>query len=110
MPSGGAPEGNLTVLHDPHRRLRHEIAAGVQVRRFVPCSRKSLKRPGYVSSFRYYRASGVTIAFQINTDKGVLGSGKDVLGDILERIMRVLVGNANHANPGHPTARPVPRF
>ena len=47
--------------------------------------------PGYISSFRYYRNSGVTIALQINTDKGVISSDKDALSTIEERLLKVLV-------------------
>jgi len=51
--------------------------------------------PGYVSSFRYYPNSGVTLAFQVNTDKGVIDSSKNVLRKIEVRLMQVLVGETN---------------
>lgn len=46
--------------------------------------------PGYISSFRHYPNSGITIAFQINTDKGVIDSDEDVLSLIEERMMKML--------------------
>lgn len=49
--------------------------------------------PGYISSFRYYPNSGITIALQINTDIGLIGSDEDVLGIIEERMMQVLLRN-----------------
>jgi D-alanyl-D-alanine carboxypeptidase len=76
--------------------------AGVAIRkskRFGPVYGHAGWIPGYVSSFRYYGDSGATVAFQINTDKGVLGGGKDVLGDIQNRIMQVLIGNTKQARP-----------
>ena len=47
--------------------------------------------PGYISSFRHYPDSGVTIAFQINTDNGVIASEKNALGNIEARLMQVLI-------------------
>jgi len=47
--------------------------------------------PGYVSCFRYYRDSGITIAFQINTDSGIIASDEKFLGIIEGRMMQVLV-------------------
>jgi len=41
--------------------------------------------PGYVSSLRHYPEHGVTIAFQINTDTGIIDSDDDVLRIIEER-------------------------
>jgi D-alanyl-D-alanine carboxypeptidase len=54
--------------------------------------------PGYISSFRYYRDSGVTIALQINTDKGVISSDKNTLRNIEERLAKIIIqtnGNQN---------------
>lgn len=47
--------------------------------------------PGYISSFRHYPNSGITIALQINTDRGVISSDKDALSAIEERLLKVLV-------------------
>lgn len=47
--------------------------------------------PGYISSFRHYPDSGVTIAFQINTDNGVIASEENALGNIEARLMQVLI-------------------
>lgn len=49
--------------------------------------------PGYISSFRYYRNSGVTIAFQINTDTGVIANDKNVIRHIEERLMKKVIYN-----------------
>jgi D-alanyl-D-alanine carboxypeptidase len=48
--------------------------------------------PGYVSSLRHYPEHGVTIAFQINTDTGIIDSDDDVLKIIEERLMQVFIG------------------
>jgi D-alanyl-D-alanine carboxypeptidase len=106
------PELLQSVPTDPKlNTVRYGTGVAIQKsRRFGPVYGHAGWIPGYVSSFRYYRESGVTIAFQINTDKGVLGSGKDILGDIQERIMQVLVGNTSLVNPGQPAARLVPGF
>lgn len=47
--------------------------------------------PGYISSFRHYRRNGVTIAFQINTDTGVIASEDNVLSNIEERLLQTLI-------------------
>jgi len=47
--------------------------------------------PGYVSSFRHYADYGMTVAFQINTDIGVIDSDEDVLRNVEERLMQVLI-------------------
>ncbi len=48
--------------------------------------------PGYVSSLRHYPKYGVTIAFQINTDIGIIDSEDDVLRIIEEQLMQVFTG------------------
>jgi D-alanyl-D-alanine carboxypeptidase len=48
--------------------------------------------PGYVSSLRHYPEHGVTIAFQINTDTGIIDCDDDVLRIIEERLMQVFIG------------------
>jgi len=45
--------------------------------------------PGYVSSLRHYPETGVTIAFQINTDIGIIDSTDDVLKIIEETLINV---------------------
>lgn len=47
--------------------------------------------PGYISSLRHYPEYGVTIAFQINTDIGIIDRDDDVLRIIEERLMQVLI-------------------
>lgn len=46
--------------------------------------------PGYVSSFRYYQDKGVSIAFQINTDIGIIGSDDNVVRNIEDRLFNSL--------------------
>ena len=48
--------------------------------------------PGYVSSLRHYPEHGVTIAFQINTDIGIIDSDEDVLKTIENRLIQVFTG------------------
>ena len=48
--------------------------------------------PGYVSSLRHYPAYGVTIAFQINTDIGIIDSDEDVLKTIENRLIQIFTG------------------
>lgn len=50
--------------------------------------------PGYVSSFRYYRDKGLTIAFQINTDIGIIGSDENIIRKIEDRLFKVLLVDA----------------
>ncbi len=45
--------------------------------------------PGYVSSFRYYPEQAVSIAFQINTDIGLVNNDLDIPGQINEKILAV---------------------
>jgi D-alanyl-D-alanine carboxypeptidase len=45
--------------------------------------------PGYVSSLRHYPKYGITIAFQINTDIGIVDSDEDVLTTIENRLIQV---------------------
>jgi D-alanyl-D-alanine carboxypeptidase len=47
--------------------------------------------PGYVSSLRHYPKYGVTIAFQINTDIGIIDSDDDVLKTIENRLIHVFI-------------------
>ncbi|MFO7963703.1 MAG: serine hydrolase domain-containing protein [Desulfobacterales bacterium] len=47
--------------------------------------------PGYVSSLRHYPKYGVTIAFQINTDIGIIDSDDNVLKSIENRLIQVFI-------------------
>ncbi len=38
--------------------------------------------PGYCSSLRYYPDHGVAIAFQVNTDKGIVDADRPVMREI----------------------------
>ena len=49
--------------------------------------------PGYVSSFRYYPQQAVSIAFQINTDIGLVNNDLDIPGQINEKILAVSIRN-----------------
>ena len=47
--------------------------------------------PGYISSLRHYSDSGVTIAFQINTDSGAIAGDKNIPRQIEERLLQVVI-------------------
>jgi len=47
--------------------------------------------PGYVSSLRHYPEHGVTVAFQINTDIGIIDSDERVLAIVEERLARLFI-------------------
>ncbi|MDH5216562.1 MAG: beta-lactamase family protein [Gammaproteobacteria bacterium] len=49
--------------------------------------------PGYISSLRHYSDKGVTIAFQINTDTGIIASEEGVAQKIEQRLLQVVVNN-----------------
>ncbi len=48
--------------------------------------------PGYVSSLRHYADHGVAIAFQINTDVGVLEDFSDLVPNLEAALADLLVG------------------
>ncbi len=54
--------------------------------------------PGYVSSLRHYADYGLTIAFQINTDIGVLDDSTDLIPALETALVELLVGAANQLN------------
>ncbi|WP_018952888.1 serine hydrolase domain-containing protein [Thioalkalivibrio sulfidiphilus] len=71
-----------------------QYGAGVAVSsspRFGPVYGHAGWIPGYVSSLRHYPEYGLTIAFQINTDRDIVDSDEDVLGVIEERLAGLLV-------------------
>jgi hypothetical protein len=51
------------------------------LRRYAPRSRLRPWRldPGFVSSLRHYADHGVTVAFQINSDAGVVDDSSDLV-------------------------------
>lgn len=55
--------------------------------------------PGYSSSLRHYVDHGVTIAFQINTDIGVLDDGANLMAEIEGRLLRAVLSTVR-GNPG----------
>jgi len=57
--------------------------------------------PGYSSSLRYYPDHDVTIAFQINTDIGIVDGTTDVMTTMEHRLAAVAITAARH----HQTAR-----
>jgi len=93
MPGNYLPELFRSVAIDPkHTDTRY--GAGVAISKsetYGPVYGHAGWIPGYVSSFRHYPDSGITIAFQLNTDTGVFDSDKNVLGNIEERLARVLM-------------------
>jgi D-alanyl-D-alanine carboxypeptidase len=50
--------------------------------------------PGYSSSLRYYRRHGVAIAFQINTDIGIVDDSTDLFEEMEDRLARVVINDA----------------
>lgn len=49
--------------------------------------------PGYVSSLQYYPQHDVSIAFQINTEIGIVGTGRPVMWEIEERLADLILPN-----------------
>ncbi|MDH5231130.1 MAG: beta-lactamase family protein [Gammaproteobacteria bacterium] len=47
--------------------------------------------PGYISSLRHYMDSGVTIAFQINTDSGAISEDESIAQKIEMRLLKLLI-------------------
>ena len=47
--------------------------------------------PGYVSSLRHYADAGVTVAFQINSDAGVVDDSTDHVGDMEAALARLAI-------------------
>ncbi|MBI4652437.1 beta-lactamase family protein [Candidatus Desantisbacteria bacterium] len=71
-----------------------QYGAGIAINtngRFGPVYGHAGWIPGYISSLRHYRNSGVTIAFQINTDSGVIASNKSVVKKIEERLLEIVI-------------------
>lgn len=52
--------------------------------------------PGYSSSLRYYPDHGVTIAFQINTDVGIVDDTTTVVSEMEDRLAQIAI-SANNA-------------
>jgi D-alanyl-D-alanine carboxypeptidase len=48
--------------------------------------------PGYVSSLRHYAAHGITVAFQINTDSGVLDDTTDLVPALEAELAELAIG------------------
>ncbi|MEE4360144.1 MAG: serine hydrolase domain-containing protein [Pseudomonadales bacterium] len=57
--------------------------------------------PGYVSSLAYYPEHDVAIAFQTNTDVGIVGHERPVVLEIEERLADVLIPQGAHASVPH---------
>ncbi|MGB5986602.1 MAG: serine hydrolase domain-containing protein [Desulfobacterales bacterium] len=51
--------------------------------------------PGYSSSLRYYPDHGVTIAFQINTDVGIVDDTTAVVSEMEERLAQIAISAEN---------------
>jgi D-alanyl-D-alanine carboxypeptidase len=54
--------------------------------------------PGYCSSLRYYPKHKVGIAFQINTDIGVMNGDPSIVGEIEQRLADVIMTGADNAS------------
>ncbi len=62
--------------------------------------------PGYVSSLQYYPDYGIAIAFQINTDIGIVDSDRPVILEIEERLASIILPRSpSAAAPGQPFER-----
>jgi len=87
------PELLKSVAIDPKvAGLRYGAGVAIYTSdRFGPVYGHAGWIPGYISSFRYYKNSGVTIALQVNTDTGAISSDQDALKTIEERIVQVLL-------------------
>lgn len=52
--------------------------------------------PGYVSSLRHYADHNLTIAFQINSDVGVVDDSTDIVPELEAALAQLLIGAAEH--------------
>ena len=89
------PELFSSVAVDP-KNADVRYGAGVTINqggRFGPVYGHAGWIPGYISSFRFYRDSGVTIALQINTDAGAIAGDAGVVKIIEERLIELLIQN-----------------
>lgn len=69
--------------------ITYEYGLGVAIQTESPWGRSYGHRgwiPGYVSSLRYFPERGVAIAFQTNTDIGILGEDRPVVLEVENRI------------------------
>lgn len=51
--------------------------------------------PGYVSNLRYYPDRGIAVAFQVNTDIGMIGSADRIGEDMETRLARIVLSFEN---------------
>jgi len=51
--------------------------------------------PGYVSSLRYYPLHKIAVAFQINTDTGIVDDSTPVVEEMEERLTRIIISALN---------------
>jgi len=93
MPGDYLPELLKSVAVDPqHADVRYGAGVAIYTNdRFGPVYGHAGWIPGYITSFRYYPNSGVTVAFQVNTDSGAFASDRALIRKIEERLMQVLV-------------------
>ena len=54
--------------------------------------------PGYVSSLRHYADYGVTVAFQINTDVGIVDDSTDLVPALEAALADLLVADSEGEN------------
>lgn len=56
--------------------------------------------PGYSSSLRYYLDRGVTVAFQINTDIGIVDDATPVVSEMEDRLAQIAItaNNSMHSD------------
>jgi D-alanyl-D-alanine carboxypeptidase len=58
--------------------------------------------PGYSSSLRYYPDHGVSIAFQINTDIGIVDDTTPVVREMEERLAQIVISANKHLSTEQP--------
>ncbi len=51
--------------------------------------------PGYCSSLRYYSEHGISIAFQINTDIGIMDDSTPVIREMESRLAEIVISAAD---------------
>ncbi|MBD3274613.1 MAG: serine hydrolase [Candidatus Marinimicrobia bacterium] len=56
--------------------------------------------PGYVSSLRYYPRYKIAVAFQLNTDIGIVDNSNDPVAELEERLTRVVIDALSNPSSG----------
>lgn len=97
MPGDYLPELLRSIAIDPDNSTAR-YGAGVAIHKsehYGPVYGHAGWIPGYISSFRHYPDLGVTVAFQINTDSGIVNSDENIPGSIDARLIQALIKGNN---------------